>query len=181
MTAMTPFHVATIVTTRGIRGEVSATCPSGEPERLAKVRQVLLGSRDGKGDMEQVKVVGNWVHKGRWILRFADVTSMTAAEAFVGREVYLSEQDLPLLPENHVYTYQVVGARVVHRDGRLLGTVRDTERGAAHDFLVVERCNGEEALVPMTRHIVLNLDAAAGVVTVDPPEGLLEGQPEVVA
>jgi 16S rRNA processing protein RimM len=171
-------HVAKIVATRGNRGEVAAICSGGSPERLLALEEVLLGSSGAA--MEKIGLAENWTHKGRWILRFPEIESISAAEAYVGRDIFLNEVDLPRLPEGRYYTFALVGATVVHAQGRVLGRVKDTESGLAHDFLLVECSDGREVMVPMTPSIVVSVDVEAGQVIVDPPEGLLEGEPEVV-
>ena len=171
-----PVHLAKIVATRGNRGEVAAFCSGGPPERLTELAEVLLSAQGGT--LEKMPLVDNWSHKGRWILRFPQVDSISAAEAFVGRDIFLMEEDLPQLPAGRFYTYDLVGATVYHTEGRVLGQVKDTETGLAHDFLLVECTGGGEAMVPLTPAIVVSIDAQAGKVIVDPPYGLLEGEPE---
>ncbi|TDI46238.1 MAG: 16S rRNA processing protein RimM [Acidobacteria bacterium] len=173
-----PILVATIVASRGNRGEVSARCAGGPPERLLKVEEVFLGG--AQGGLERVPLLRNWAHKGRWILQFPEVESISQARALVGRRIFLAEEELPVLQEDRFYTFHLVGSTVLHKDGRELGKVKDSQAGQAHDFLVVERCDGLEALVPMVRAIVLEIDTRAGKVIVDPPAGLLEGEPEEV-
>lgn len=134
----------------------------------------------GPESLERVALVRNWAHKGRWILHFPDVDSISQAKALVGRKIFLPEAELPELAADRFYTFDLVGARVLHRDGRELGRVKDSQSGQAHDFLLVERCDGVEALVPMVRAIVLSIDIEAGTIIVDPPAGLLEGEAEVV-
>jgi len=171
--------VAKIVATRGNRGEVAAICSGGPPDRLADLEEILLGKAGGQ--LERIGLVANWSHKGRWILRFPQVDSISEAEAYVGRDVFLEEDELPQLPEGRYYTYALVGATVCHADGRVLGVVKDTEAGLAHDFLLVNCPDGREAMVPMTPSIVISIDPEGGRVVVNPPEGLLEGEPEEVA
>jgi 16S rRNA processing protein RimM len=173
-----PVLVATIVASRGNRGEVAAVCVGGPPERLLSLEEVFLGG--GEGALERVPLLRNWVHKGRWILQFPAVESMSQAKELVGRHIFLEEAELPALQEDRFYTFHLVGAKVLHRDGRELGKVKDSQTGQAHDFLVVERSDGVEALVPLVRAIVLEIDTRAGKIIVDPPAGLLEGEAEEV-
>jgi 16S rRNA processing protein RimM len=173
-----PVHVATIVTTRGNRGEVAAVCPGGHPQRLAGLRSVLVAA---EGDVPaRREVTRAWRHGNRLILQFSGVDSIQAAESLVGWKVYLPEEELPELPEGQFYTFRLLGAAVVDRHGRRLGRVVDTEEAPAQDLLVVETPDGRRALVPMTLSIVTEIDAEGGRIVVDPPEGLLEGEPEVV-
>ena len=173
-----PVLVATIVASRGNVGEVAAVCAGGPPERLLSLEEVLLGG--GQSGLERVPLLRNWAHKGRWILQFPHVKSISQARALVGRRIFLAESELPDLQEDRYYTFHLVGARVFHRDGRELGTVKDSQSGPAHDFLLVERCDGTETLVPLVRAIVLEIDTRAGKIIVDPPAGLLEGEAEEI-
>jgi 16S rRNA processing protein RimM len=172
-----PVHIATIVATRGNRGEVAAVCPSGHPERLVSLASALV---QGSGsDLERRAVQRAWLHRRRLILHFRGVSSIADAESLVGRKVFLTEEELPRLPEGQYYTFRLVGAEVVDRTGRQLGRVLDTEEAPAQDLLVVETMDGRTVSIPMAAAIVREIDVEAGRVVVDPPEGLLEGEPEV--
>ena len=69
------------------------------------------------------------------------------------------------------YTYQLVGLRVVHVDGREIGKVKDVVSTTDRMFYVVE---GHEMLMPAHEPFVKHVDLAAGVITLDLPPGFLE-------
>jgi 16S rRNA processing protein RimM len=173
-----PVHVATIVSTRGNRGEVAAVCPGRHPERLEGLEAVLLKA-EGE-EPERRELARAWHHRNRLILHFSGVDSIDAAETLVGCEVFLPEEELPELPEGHFYTFRLLGAEVSDGSGRRLGQVVDTEESPAQDLLVVETPDGRRVLVPMTASIVTEIDPEGGRIVVDPPAGLLEGEPEIV-
>ena len=58
-------------------------------------------------------------------------------------------------------------------DGSEVGEVADVVPGAAHDLLSVRGKKGEY-LVPLVKEIVVAVDVDPGVVTLDPPGGLIE-------
>jgi 16S rRNA processing protein RimM len=69
--------------------------------------------------------------------------------------------------------------RVRTRTGRDLGTVRRViETGGAPLLVIVVTGAGSETereqLIPVARSICTGIDKVAGVITVDPPDGLLE-------
>ena len=83
------------------------------------------------------------------------------------------------LPEGSYYIFELVGMRVSTRDGRDLGTVREVLQTGGTPLLTVrqapESAGGSvELLLPAARAICTNIDREAGVITIDPPEGLLE-------
>ena len=47
----------------------------------------------------------------------------------------------------------------------------------AHELLAVRRADGTEVLIPFVSQIVTDVDLAGLVVTIDPPEGLLDAEP----
>jgi len=70
-----------------------------------------------------------------------------------------------------VYTFQLVGLRVVDVSGRELGVLRDVQTATAQPLYVVER-DGREHLYPGIEPFVKRVDLAAGVITMELPEGL---------
>ena len=68
----------------------------------------------------------------------------------------------------------MIGCRVVLGDGSAVGTVRTIDKMNGNFLLVIERAGREDALVPLVPEMVTNVDLAAGTVTIDPPEGLLD-------
>jgi 16S rRNA processing protein RimM len=85
------------------------------------------------------------------------------------------------LPEGDYYIFELVGMRVCTRDGRDLGRVEGVIETGGTPLLQIARAGieprdgrREPILVPAARAICPNIDTAAGTITIDPPEGLLE-------
>ena len=174
----TPVQIARIVASRGRRGEVVVDCSGSTPELLTDLDSVLV---DEPGDVPRRRALARaWLHDGRLVLHFDDCTDIDSAKRLVGRGVYLLEEELPELPEGTYYTFRLVGARVIGTDRRPIGRVVDTETGVAQDLLIIETDTGRRAEVPMAQAIVRRVDPGAGEIEIDAPEGLLEGEPEVV-
>jgi 16S rRNA processing protein RimM len=107
------------------------------------------------------------------LLRMEGIGSPEDAQALAGQLIAVErEQALPA-PEGWFYPWQLEGARVTTRDGRLVGHFRGIEPGAVQDCWIVD-AGGREVLVPAVPEIVVDVDVAAGRVVIDPPEGLLE-------
>ena len=82
------------------------------------------------------------------------------------------------LPEGAYYIFELVGMRVRTREGLDLGVVRRVMETGGAPLLIVERAEplqaSREILIPAARSICTRIDRIARVITVDPPEGLLE-------
>jgi 16S rRNA processing protein RimM len=95
------------------------------------------------------------------------------AEPLGGSEVWVDKHSLPDLPAGEYYWHDLIGLRVATEQGRQLGRVADLFATGGHDILVVTG-TGQEYLIPLKKEFLLQVDVAAGVLTVAPPPGLLE-------
>ena len=173
----------------GIRGEVTVETFTDAPAVVFTAgRRVFGGTPDGRllpadrrapvgkgGAPLALTVQRATPFKGGLIVAFAELTDRTAAEAWRERGLLVPYAELPPPNADEVYLHELVGMRVVHRDGTEAGTVADLlelPQGLALDV----RLPGSErtALVPYRPEMVVGVDVPARVVTVDLPEGLLE-------
>lgn len=165
--------IAHIARAWGIRGEAIADILTDFPERFESVEGVTLrrGATERHADL-----VSHRFHKGRVLLKFAGVDSMSAAEELVGCDVVVPEGELFELPEGEdlFYDFDLVGCDVVTTTGEPVGTVISIMRTAAGELLEVERPGKSVALIPFVDEICPEVDVDAKRVVVDPPEGLLD-------
>lgn len=73
---------------------------------------------------------------------FEGVTDRTAAEQWVGKELFLSPEDLPPLPEGQYYWHQLQGLTIKSQTGQALGTVSSLYSNGPQDILVID--NGDQ-------------------------------------
>jgi 16S rRNA processing protein RimM len=99
---------------------------------------------------------------------------MTQAESLAGAEVLVPEDELKPLTADTFYHHQILGCRVVTVDGRELGRVADIQSAAGSDLLVIRPGGREEILIPFSRNICREVNLEAGLIVIDPPDGLLD-------
>jgi 16S rRNA processing protein RimM len=140
----------------GVRGDIYIDLITDREERLAVGARLQAGGR-------WLTVASARRAGTRWLVHFDDVPDRTAVEKLV---------NLPLLAEplpdtgDGLYVHDLIGAEVVDTAGTVLGTCTSVLANPAHDILELD--NG--GLVP----IVFVVEATAGRVVVDPPEGLFD-------
>lgn len=129
-------------------------CHQGRLER----RRLVQGRRHGKGLVALVE----------------GIEDRNAAEALAGAEILLPKAELPELGGDDVYWHQLEGLRVITRDGVVLGRVDYLFETGANDVLVVKggldeaSLDDRERLLPyLPGEVIVDLDLAAGVMTVD--------------
>lgn len=170
--------VARIGRPHGLRGEVTVRLHTDEPERRFADGAVLETEADaGSGVPRTLTVRSTRVHRGIWLLAFAEIPDRTGAESLRGTRLVVEGAEPDLVPEDDddVFTEgQLVGLAVVDPAGERLGEVAGLELGAAQDRLVVRLPDGRRALVPFVEAIVPEVDVDGGRVVVDAPPGLLD-------
>jgi len=106
-------------------------------------------------------------------LKLQGIDTLAQADALAGIEVYVAEADFRPLDGGRFYEFEVVGSRVVTREGAEVGEVAGILPAGGPVLLVVVR-EGREVLVPFTEAICLKVDRQAREIVIDPPDGLLE-------
>jgi 16S rRNA processing protein RimM len=177
----------------GIRGEVSVTVRTDEPEErfvpgsvfvteVPRDRRVNTGPAAvpaGTGTryevpkqlvLEQIR----W-HQGRGIAQFENIYDRNIAEELRG--VYLqvdSDELTPTDDPDEFHDHQLVGLRVESVAGEVLGTIDRIDHAPSSDLIVLKKAGGGTALIPFVTAMVPTVDLAGGRVLVDLPEGLLD-------
>ncbi len=169
--------VARLIRPQGRRGEVLAEILTDFPERFAATRSAFLSR--GKGlPPEAVAIENSWLHKGKVVLKFAGVDSISAAELLQGAEIVIPATERVALDAGAVYISDLIGCEVVdmHPAARpVIGTVRDViQQGETADLLVVASTDGQDYEIPFAKAYLLRVDLAARRVEMDLPSGLLE-------
>jgi len=99
-----------------------------------------------------------------------EIEDRNAAEVLRGATVYVPRSSFPTLPEDEYYWTDVIGLRVINRQGVDLGQVRDLLATGAQTVLVIEYLqDGKllERMIPFVAAFVDKVDLVAEQITVD--------------
>jgi 16S rRNA processing protein RimM len=177
----------------GVRGDVVVGVRTDEPE--------LRFARGSRLDTDPVgvgplTVAGHRWHSGDLLVRFEEISDRTAAAELGGTWLLVDSAVLGALDDPDEFRDgDLVGLSVRTVDGTVVGTVADVLHHG-QDILVIDpvgaadpagadgvaraaRAAGaraEQILIPFVKAIVPEVDIAAGVLVIDPPEGLLNLQ-----
>ena len=158
---MTNLEIGRIGKAHGLRGEVSLIITSDRPERTAPGAVWFL-------DAGPVTVLSIRPHQTRWIAVLEGVDTREGAEALTGQVIWGE----PIDDDDAIWVHELLGATVVTPDGTEWGSVTGVYPNPASDLL--ELADG--TLIPMV--FVTDGSGLPERVVVDPPEGLLTGEPE---
>lgn len=156
---------------RGVRGEVFVQPWTDDPDRRFQVGTVV---RTDPAERGPLTVAASSFSGTKLVLRFEGVEDRGSAEALRGIRLVISAADRPALDDpDEFYDSDLVGLGARTVDGVDLGPVREVIHAGGADYLVVD-VDGADRLIPFVAAIVPRVDVSAGVVEIDPPEGLLE-------
>lgn len=149
---------------RGVRGELKVTPLTDFAHRFAAGARVWVA-----GKTHTVQEARE--QRGAILLLLDGVESRSQAEAFRSHLLEVPEADLPSLPEDEYYRYQIVGMEVVDGEGRPLGRVEEVIDTGANDVFVVRDDEGE-LLIPAIDAVVKDVDVRRRRMTVELIPGL---------
>lgn len=171
--------LARLVRPQGRHGELLADILTDFPERFSKRRDLaLLSPSDQKVPIRQVTLESHWLHKGRVVLKFAGVDSISDAESLRGMEVAIPREQRAPLEDDSVYIADLIGCRVFDmkpEEEMFAGTITDVDRDTASAPLLVLQppAGSEELLIPFAKAYLRKIDLEQKRVEMSLPEGLL--------
>ena len=166
--------VGAVLRAHGLRGEVLVNADSENPDRF-RTGAELFAKVDGR--MRRLEVASSRPHRGRELVRFADVTDRDAAEELRGALLEVPEDQVPAAEDGTFYYFQLVGCRVVDRRLGELGEVTrvvEDGGGVLLEVAAAPGSGGGSVLVPFANALLPKIDIGERLIVSDLPEGLLE-------
>jgi 16S rRNA processing protein RimM len=167
--------LAHLIRTQGRHGELIADILTDFPERFAERRNVWLLPPAAKGAAREAELERHWLHKGRVVLKFAGVDSISDATLLSGWQVAIPREQRASLSDDAVYVADLIGCHLIDETGGAvdLGPVLDVERSAGNalDMLVL-KSGEDELLIPFAKAYLVSLDLDARVLRMRLPSGL---------
>lgn len=162
--------IGTIVAPFGVRGQLKLKSLTDRPEYLGRrIRLVFVGR-----DRTPHTITNAFEHKpGLVILTLQGVDGRDAADELRGEEVYIRETDAAPLAADEYFIHQLYGLMVFNEVGEEIGKVREVMSQGPNELLIVARKGKPDALIPMVKEFVIELDIPGGRVVIRPIEGLL--------
>ena len=126
--------------------------PEWQLRRDGSVRMVEVAEGKAVGDELQVKFVG--------------IDDRDAAALLRGYTIEIAREAFAPAEEDEYYWADLVGMKVLNRDGVELGAVANLMDTGAHDILVVNGAFGQK-LIPFVSHYIDDVNAETRVITAD--------------
>ena len=168
----------------GIDGTLLIEVYSGDPKRFSVGDRVFI-------DGSEHEIVRTGASGKSAKIKLAGIDSIEKAGPFRGEELAVTIDSLPDNPPGVYYHYEILGIDVVTLDGQRLGTLTEVIETGSNDVFVVspdgdetrrEAANEDsgkgpdnsgEILIPVLDGVIVAVDKENGVMTIDPPAGLI--------
>lgn len=149
----------------GVQGEIVMDVLTDFPERVKAGRKVYVG------DERQLY----WIASARstvrhMLIRLRGIDTPEDAVAVRNKYVYIRPEEMPALPEGTYYHHQIIGMAVIDEAGAPVGELTEVLQTGANDVYMVRDAAGAEILLPAIEDVIINIDLAAGQMTVRPPQ-----------
>ena len=171
-------RIAHLVRTQGRHGEVLADILTDFPESFATRTSVFLAHPQPGSTPQPATVERHWLHKGRLVLKFSGIDSITAAEGLRGCDVVIPRGQRVHLEDDSIYIDDLIGCAVLDAaqpGSPRLGIIRSVvPQPETADLLLVQDASGGEHLIPFAKAYLVSVDLSAQRLTLRLPAGLLE-------
>lgn len=167
-------HISSL---HGVHGELYVSSLTDSPDETFRPGRTLrVSDREGRRPDEffpPVEIEEVRPYRRGFLVQFRGLERREEAEFLKGRYLVVPFDELAPRDEGEFFYHELLGARVVTRDGRELGTVREVFPLEPSHLLEVSD-GRREYLIPLARDVVVEVDVEARRILVDPPEGLLD-------
>ncbi|MDO4518255.1 MAG: ribosome maturation factor RimM [Bacillota bacterium] len=160
--------IGKIVNAVGLKGEVRVYNYSNEIDIYLDTEKIYVGDKLLK--IENVRTQKNMV-----VLKLESIDNRDQAERAKGTELFVTEDDLPELPEGEYYVRDLIGMDVYDVDtDEKIGEMTDVIQNTAQDVFAVRSSKGKEVLIPRVPEFVREIDEENRVIRVHLIEGMLD-------
>ncbi|MBT8126454.1 MAG: ribosome maturation factor RimM [Gammaproteobacteria bacterium] len=157
----------------GVKGWIKVHSNTDPRDAIATYNPwyIQLGSQ-GKGEWREMRVENGRRQAKTVIAKLAGVDDRDAAMQLTGATIAIRPEQLRALGKDEFYWRDLIGLRVINKEGVELGSVRRLMETGANDVLVVSGGEGDavqrEHLIPWTPgQAVLDVDLELGQMCVD--------------
>jgi 16S rRNA processing protein RimM len=174
-----PTHlvVGHITKPHGTKGEVFVWPLTDSVDSVyAPAQEVLIGDEHGRLAAEAGSLVVESARdfKRGLLVKFKGRADRNAVEELGNRYLLVPIEQVEPRAADEVYYHELLGMRVVTREGEEVGEVSEVYETEPAHLLEVKGTGGRVHLIPFAERIVKQVDAEARQIVIKPPPGLLE-------
>ena len=158
----------------GLKGELVIEPHTDEPDEFfSSGRRVFVGNVRGQVKGDPLEITSARPFKSGFIVKLRGIDDRNEAELWRDRYFLVPQDEVSPLEEGEVYLHELEGMQVRLVSGDALGKVIAFYELPQGLVLDVSRDQKSSVMIPYD-HVVTKVDRVARVITIDPPEGLID-------
>lgn len=130
----------------GIRGWVQVFSYTDPPTAIFDYHSWHIQGQDEPISPIEYKRSGK-----RLVALLPGIDSPEQAQKWVDKAISIQRSQLPPLPMGEFYWHDLIGLRVVNREGDCLGHIKQMLATGAHDVMEIESFAGDDVLIPFVQ------------------------------
>jgi len=162
--------VGVIRKAHGVRGEASVESLTNSLDRFNELKKVTLVAPD-ESSTRDAEIEAARPHGDRALVKFRGIDTPEQLRELRDWTIEIQDSEARELDEDEYFLHELVGLRLIDRDGRDRGVVQEVVEGTGVILLNVDGPNGEFDL-PFAAEICTKIDIAGGKIIVELPEGI---------
>lgn len=172
MSATDYLHVAIIIGSHGVKGEVKALLLSENPQRLEELSELSLLTAGGLF----LKRLGFTARsaQGHQILKLDGIDQREEAQALKGHYLSVTREEAMPLPEGRYFISDLIGLKVMDEVRGEIGRLKAITDNSAQDIYEISRPNLKPLFLAINAETFLSADLEKKEIYVRLPEGLWE-------
>ncbi len=175
MTSIPPKYLllGEVLRPHGVRGELRIKILTDYPERIKRLKLVYVGRNPEDTNVTAYAVEHMRMNQDFGLLKLKGVEDRDTADRFRQLFIMVDLENAVPLEEGEYYLYQLIGLKVLTTSGEFIGILQEVLETGANDVYVVESDKHGQILIPVIPSVVIQTDIQAGIITIQPMEGLL--------
>lgn len=164
------FFVGKIVKKFSFKGELLVKLDTDEPEEFIEMESVFVELHK---TLIPFFIKESALHKSELLrVKFEEVDSEEAADALLGKDLYLPLAQLPKLTGNQFYYHEIIGFQVIDAAYGPVGVITGVNDSTAQPLFEIDH-KGKEVLIPVNDQFIVKVDRPAQTIYLNTPEGLI--------
>lgn len=155
----------------GVKGELLILPLTDELSRFTQVEKVFIADSENKEAIYRIK--RSRIFQGKVLLQLESVENREKANSLKGKYLEISKENVPSLPDDRYYIFELIGSQVKSFKGERIGEVKEVLFFPANDILVVRK-GSKEYYIPFIKDVIKKIDIKEKLIVIEPISGLLE-------
>ena len=155
--------IGRIVGAAGLRGEVKLYHESGDTASLSRASSLFLCDEGSNADLTTYDILSLRIQGRTPIITLSGIHDRNAAEALIGKDVYVNEEEIRPTDDDSYLVGDLVGLSVLDAgSGEEIGHVKGIVDNPAHDLLEITTGDGNVLLIPMADVFIKEINLTKG-------------------